>query len=70
MRRYPVRSSALRTVGYDLASNTLEVEFVSGGVYDYEGVPPEEALRLLEAESLGRHLAEHIRGVYPTRRAA
>jgi hypothetical protein len=70
MRRYPVRSSALRAVGYDVRTSTLEVEFASGGVYDYEGVPPEEALQLLESESLGRYLAERIRGTYPARRAA
>jgi hypothetical protein len=57
-------------VGYDVRTSTLEVEFASGGVYDYEGVPPEEALQLLESESLGRYLAEHIRGAYPARRAA
>lgn len=70
MRRYPVRSSALRTVGYDFGSGTLEVEFASGGVYDYDGVPPEEALQLLEAESLGAYFTEHIRTAYRARRAA
>lgn len=70
MRRYPVRSSALRTVGYDFGTSTLEVEFASGGVYDYEGVPPEEALGLLEAESLGSYFAARIRPAYPARRAA
>ncbi|RIX27522.1 KTSC domain-containing protein [Amnibacterium setariae] len=70
MRRYPVRSSALRAVGYDFETSTLEVEFASGGVYDYEDVPPEAALQLLEADSLGRHLAEHIRGAYRSHRAA
>ena len=70
MRRYPVRSSALRTVGYDFASSTLEVEFTGGGVYDYAGVPPEAALELLEADSLGTWFTEHIRNAYPARRAA
>jgi hypothetical protein len=57
-------------VGYDFRTNTLEVEFTSGGIYDYEGVPPEEALQLLESDSLGQYLAQHIRGAYPARRAA
>jgi hypothetical protein len=70
MRRYRIESSVLRGVGYDEASRTLELEFVSGAVYDYEGVPPEEALALLEAESRGKYFDDHIRGPYPYRRIA
>ena len=34
-----VRSSAIRAVGYDRESLTLEVEFHKGPVYRFEGVP-------------------------------
>ena len=54
MRRYAIDSSAIAAVGYDEASRTLELELVTGAVYDYDGVPPEEALALLEVESRGR----------------
>ncbi|MGN6744282.1 MAG: KTSC domain-containing protein [Amnibacterium sp.] len=70
MRRYRIDSSAIRSVGYDEASRTLELEFGSGAVYDYDGVPPEEVLALLEAESRGHYFEEHIRGPYPYRRVA
>lgn len=70
MRRYGVRSSAIRAVGYDGATRTLEVEFRSGSVYDYEDVPPEEVLGLLEADSLGRYFGTRIRPGYRARRAA
>ena len=70
MRRYRVDSSAIRGVGYDEASRTLELEFVTGAVYDYDGVPPEEVLGLLEADSRGRYFDDHIRGPYPYRRVA
>ena len=70
MRRYPVLSSAIRAVGYDQGTHTLEVEFRSGSVYDYEDVPPEEVLGLLESDSLGRYFATTIRPNHAARRAA
>jgi hypothetical protein len=41
MDRVAVQSSNLVSVGYDLESFTLEVEFRSGAVYRYFSVPPE-----------------------------
>ena len=72
MDRARVRSSSVRSVGYDLERSVLEVEWVGGGVYDYLDVPPEEALAFLEADSLGRHLNARIKPRYayrPVRRA-
>jgi hypothetical protein len=40
MQRVPVRSTTLRSVGYDAATTTLEVEFRTGLIYAYENVPP------------------------------
>jgi hypothetical protein len=70
VRRYGVMSSAIKAVGYDETSATLEVEFRSGSVYDYEDVPPEEVLELLRADSLGRYFATRIRPHHAGRRAA
>jgi hypothetical protein len=70
MRRYRIDSRAISSVGYDEDSRTLELEFDGGAVYDYSGVPPEEVLALLEAESHGRYFDDHIRGPYPYRRVA
>jgi len=72
MKRARVHSSNIRAVGYDLDEHVLEVEFHSGGVYDYLDVPPEEALALLESDSLGRYLNAEIKPRYrfrPVRRA-
>ncbi len=68
MKRVPVESSALRSVGYrdDLA--LLEIEFVSGDVYRYHAVPASVHRELMDAESRGRYFVEHIRDVYPTAR--
>jgi hypothetical protein len=41
MRRVPVRSTTLRSAGYDAATRTFEAEFNTGLVYAYEDVPAE-----------------------------
>lgn len=66
MRRSLVSSSAISSVGYDPKEEVLEVEFSSGSVYDYHGVPPEVYKSLMSAESKGRFVSENIRGQYPS----
>ncbi|MFC9325164.1 KTSC domain-containing protein [Kitasatospora sp. NPDC057015] len=66
--RRPVESSALRSVGYDAANRVLEIEFVSGAVYSYAGVPDRVHEELMEAPSHGRCFGRVIRGRYPYRR--
>lgn len=69
MRRRRVDSSAISSMGYDARSSTLEVEFRSGAVYDYHGVPPKVWKDLLGAPSKGRFFSRSLRGRYPfTRR--
>lgn len=69
MRRQRVDSSAISSMGYDARSSTLEVEFRSGAVYDYHGVPPKVWKDLLGAPSKGRFFTRSLRGRYPfTRR--
>lgn len=40
MQRTPVDSSTMAAVGYDADSETLEIEFVNGHLYQYFDVPP------------------------------
>jgi hypothetical protein len=68
MRRRLVSSSAISSVGYDRKANTLELEFSSGGVYDYYEVPPKVYAALMAAESKGRFVSERIRGQYRSER--
>ncbi len=70
MKRKGVISSSLRSVGYDEAARVLEVEFLSGGVYRYYGVPRETYQELLESPSKGRYFLEHIKDEYQYARAA
>jgi KTSC domain-containing protein len=64
MRRKPVESSSLASVGYDSATRTLEVEFRKGRVYQYHEVGAEIFERLMSAESKGRFMNAFIREAY------
>ena len=65
MRRTHVASSAISSVGYDERSSVLEVEFESGAVYDYLGVPPKVYEDLLKASSKGTFVSRRIRDRFP-----
>jgi len=67
MNRTPVCSSNIRSVGYDSASRTLEVEFHSGGIYQYSGVPEAIYQDFMRAASKGSYFHDHIKGRYPDR---
>lgn len=68
MIRQVVQSSNLKSVGYDPAGQLLEIEFQSGGVYQYQGVPETVYTGLMAASSLGAYFHEHIRNKYPYRK--
>ena len=64
MKRTPVTSSNLRSVGYDHQSGVLEIEFLSGGVYQYFGVPEHIHAGLMAASSHGSYFSAHIKDAY------
>ena len=64
MRRIPVESDALTSVGYDEAVATVEVEFTTGRVYRYFGVPARRHRALMAAASHGGYFNQHIRPHY------
>jgi hypothetical protein len=65
MKRVPVRSSVIRSAGYDCETATLEVEFRTGLVYQYRPVPRAKFNALMKAESKGRYFNANIRDHYP-----
>ena len=67
MERAPVTSSNLISIGYDPASETLEVEF-KGGVYQYYNVPQFIYDQLMQATSLGIFFNANIKNAYPCSR--
>lgn len=65
MERTAVTSSNIQSVGYDPATETLEVEFIHGGIYHYTGVQSGELEGLMSAESHGTYFNANIKGRYP-----
>ena len=53
MERKAVASGAIRSVGYQEQSQTLEIEFQTGRVYQYAEVPPAVYAWLLRVENKG-----------------
>jgi len=58
--REPVRSSAIRTIGYDVREQVLEIEFANGRVYQYFGVPEFLYRGLCLAASKGEYFNQSI----------
>ncbi|MBV9155909.1 MAG: KTSC domain-containing protein [Acidobacteriaceae bacterium] len=65
MLRRAVDSTTMRSVGYQAQDRVLEIEFDSGAVYQYLGVPARIYEQLLRAESKGRYFNSEIRESYP-----
>lgn len=65
MDRTDVDSTTIASVGYDPGNSTLEIEFKTGMVYQYFGVPQHEHDALMAAESVGEYFSRAIRGAYP-----
>jgi hypothetical protein len=61
MKRVPVESSAIASIGYDDETETLEVEFTSGTVYRYLRVPASVAAAFVDADSRGKYFGEFVR---------
>lgn len=63
MKRHPVKSSNIVSIGYNRNRNILEIEFDGGSVYQYEDVPAalHEALMSPDTESKGRFFDLHIK---------
>jgi hypothetical protein len=61
MKRVSVQSSNISSVGYDPNASTLEIEFHSGGVYQYYGVPGQVYEGLMKAESKGSYFYHYIK---------
>jgi len=68
VQRQPVSSSNLKSVGYDRVTQTLEIEFQSGAVYEYYNVPVGVYAGLMQASSHGQYFHQNIRNRYRYRR--
>jgi hypothetical protein len=67
--RIRVSSTNVASIGYEAETETLEVEFANGSIYQYSRVPQHRWDGLLNASSKGTYLNNHIRkGPYTCRR--
>jgi hypothetical protein len=64
MKRKPVNSSNIRSIGYDLSSKILEIEFHNGGIYQYLNVPSSIHEALMNAPSQGKYFHRNVKAVY------
>ena len=64
MRRSPVSSSVIASVGYAHDTEVMEIEFVSGAVYRYRGVSPDVYEDFCDAPSKGTFFNAHIKNAY------
>lgn len=60
----PVTSSTISHIGHDPNLNRLTIKFHNGGTYSYDGVSADEHKALLNAPSVGKHFAAHVRPKY------
>jgi hypothetical protein len=71
MKREPVESTAIKSIGYNEDKQILEVEILdTGRVYKYFNVPLEEYLDFLDAKSLGEYYNRVIKENYEYRELA
>ena len=64
MDRIAVTSSNLASVGYDEPTETLEIQFNDGSVYEYSAVPLDVYRGLMAAGSKGQYHHQFIRTTY------
>jgi hypothetical protein len=67
MERSPVDSRSLRSVGYDPSTSELEIEFHTGRIYRFSGVPAGVYAWLLRSPAKGGWFNRMIRDRYPYR---
>lgn len=61
MNRQAVDSSNLASVGYHSQTQTLEIEFIHGGIYQYYNVPKSIYESLMNASSHGQYFDRNIK---------
>jgi hypothetical protein len=69
LNRTPVLSSQIRSIGYDSAQQLLEIEFGSGEIFQYVGVPENVHKKLMSASSHGGYYMKHIIHNYKVKRS-
>lgn len=64
MERKPVKSSNMKSIGYNETNKNLEIEFNNGSIYEYYKVPKEIHISLMNAPSHGKYFNQYIKKTY------
>lgn len=64
MDREYVQSSNVTAIGYDGGTETLEVEFNTGAIYQYYNVPQHIYDELIQSPSKGQFMHIYIKNAY------
>ena len=67
LERQSVKSVILRSVGYDDRIKILEIEFHSGLVYQYSGVPLKIYTDLMRSSEIGKYFSDKVRTQFRTK---
>ncbi len=65
MERTKVDSNILLSIGYEPDAELLELEFISGDIYDYHQVQPYLYMGLMSSNSKDIYFNKNIRNKYP-----
>lgn len=68
MERKRVSAGTIRSIGYDPATQRLEIEFTSGSIVQYERVSAEVNRALMAAPSIASFFRDRIEESYTERR--
>jgi hypothetical protein len=63
-----VSAGKLRAIGYDAASRTLQVEYDTGSIVQFGGVPQETYRRLSSSGSMWSYFRDNIEEEYASKR--
>ena len=70
MERIYVMSSDIKSIGFEEASGTLEIEFLDGSIHQYQNVPKIAHLALMTARANGLLFRSYIKGKFPETKIA
>jgi hypothetical protein len=63
MKRTPVTSGIIESIGYDEPSKTMQVKFIKGGFpYEYYNISTAEYRQIIDSTSVGATLKQVVQG--------
>ncbi len=65
MEHTSVKSSRIKSVGYDFAEQILEVAQKDGVIYRFSGVPANFWEEMMLAKSVGKYFFDNIKDSFP-----